>query len=133
MKYCERCTKVLTNKQTRYCSNKCQRSAASELVVEMWLGGADVGYTGKAVQIKKAIRRYLLEQAKNACSLCGWDRLHPVDGRPLVEVDHIDGDALNCSPENLRVLCPNCHSMTPTFRARNTQSTRVRKTVALPD
>ena len=49
-----------------------------------------------------------------------------IDGKPLVEVDHINGDASNCKEENLRVLCPNCHSMTPTFRARNKTSARNR-------
>lgn len=41
-------------------------------------------------------------------------------GRPItLQVDHIDGDRLNNLMENLRFLCPNCHSQTPTFSGRN--------------
>ena len=40
--------------------------------------------------------------------------------KPLtLEVDHIDGDNSNNELTNLRVLCPNCHSQTPTWRGRN--------------
>lgn len=48
------------------------------------------------------------------CSLCG---LGPEwRGMPLVlQVDHIDGDHLNNLVENLRFICPNCHSQTDTF------------------
>ena len=36
-----------------------------------------------------------------------------------LEVDHKDGNASNNSPDNLRLLCPNCHAITPTWKARN--------------
>lgn len=60
-----------------------------------------------------------------ACEECGWDIRHS-DGSILTEIDHIDGDAENCRPSNLRILCPNCHALTPTFRARNSKSKRIR-------
>jgi 5-methylcytosine-specific restriction endonuclease McrA len=36
-----------------------------------------------------------------------------------LELDHIDGDRANNVLENLRLLCPNCHALTPTYRGRN--------------
>jgi predicted HNH restriction endonuclease len=40
-------------------------------------------------------------------------------GRALaLEVDHVDGDWRNNRRENLRLLCPNCHSTTGTYRGR---------------
>jgi predicted HNH restriction endonuclease len=36
-----------------------------------------------------------------------------------VEVEHIDGNWRNNQPSNLTLLCPNCHSLTPTYRALN--------------
>ena len=42
------------------------------------------------------------------------------NGRRLIlHVDHIDGRFWDCRPENLRFLCPNCHSQTPTYAGRN--------------
>ena len=40
-------------------------------------------------------------------------------GHVPLEIDHIDGDAENNIETNLRVLCPNCHSLTPHFRNLN--------------
>jgi 5-methylcytosine-specific restriction endonuclease McrA len=36
-----------------------------------------------------------------------------------LEVDHRDGDRLNNELSNLRLLCPNCHALTPTYRGKN--------------
>jgi len=68
----------------------------------------------------------VLKRAGHACEVCGWNELHPNDGRVLIEVDHVDGNATNTHPDNLRALCPNHHAMTPTFRRRNRTSRRKR-------
>ena len=48
------------------------------------------------------------------CERCG---LTEWLGKPInLEVHHEDGDRLNNSLDNLRLLCPNCHSYTPNFR-----------------
>ncbi|MEX2398487.1 MAG: HNH endonuclease [Candidatus Saccharimonadales bacterium] len=57
------------------------------------------------------------------CELCGWDK-RSIDGRTPVELDHINGDRYDNRLENLRVLCPNCHSLQPTHRGRNMKSCR---------
>ena len=50
------------------------------------------------------------------CEECGIDEWN---GLPIVlELDHINGDNSDNSLENLKILCPNCHSQTPTFRGR---------------
>ncbi|AWK08853.1 HNH endonuclease signature motif containing protein [Streptomyces spongiicola] len=64
------------------------------------------------------LRRALLEWGMSErCALCGME---PVwHGRRLpLEIDHIDGDWRNNRAENLRFLCPNCHSTTDTYRGR---------------
>jgi hypothetical protein len=52
------------------------------------------------------------------CELCGWSHKAP-DGRLPLELDHINGDRHDNRLENLRILCPNCHSLQPTHRGRN--------------
>jgi 5-methylcytosine-specific restriction endonuclease McrA len=52
------------------------------------------------------------------CELCGWKKVSN-DGRLPLELDHINGDSMDNRLENLRVLCPNCHSLQPTHRGMN--------------
>ncbi|KKQ13143.1 MAG: hypothetical protein US27_C0015G0001, partial [Candidatus Moranbacteria bacterium GW2011_GWF1_36_78] len=49
---------------------------------------------------------------------CGWHKVSK-DGRLPLELDHINGDSKDNRIKNLRVLCPNCHSLKPTHRGRN--------------
>lgn len=54
---------------------------------------------------------------QNKCELCGIDSWCD---RPIVcELDHINGICSDHRLENLRIICPNCHSQTPTFRGKN--------------
>ena len=52
------------------------------------------------------------------CEECGWEKTSP-DGRLPLELDHINGDRNDNRLENLRVLCPNCHSLKSTHRGKN--------------
>ena len=89
-----------------------------------WLAGGSA-VRGVSLQMKRGIREYLLSNAKHKCQKCGWGKRHPQDGRTTLHIHHIDGDAHNSNPNNLSVLCPNCHSLTDNHGARNKLSARV--------
>jgi 5-methylcytosine-specific restriction endonuclease McrA len=58
------------------------------------------------------------------CSMCG---INEWQGHKLsLDLDHIDGDTFNNDLENLRYLCPNCHSTTPTYRGRNINTGKIK-------
>ena len=67
-------------------------------------------------RVKKA--SFLHGLKKPECELCGWAQ-KSIDGRIPIELDHINGDHSDNRLENLRILCPNCHSLQPTHRGRN--------------
>lgn len=74
---------------------------------------------GSKVQSYKLKLRLYEEGLKKAeCELCGWSQISP-DGRIPLELDHINGNHKDNRLVNLRVLCPNCHSLQLTHRGKN--------------
>jgi hypothetical protein len=95
--------------------------------IQRWLRGEEKGWVGKGCSVSTFIRRFLFEQNHYRCQECGWDKIHPLTKRVPLQIDHIDGNAKNCGPDNLRLLCPNCHSLTPTFGRLNKVSVRTHR------
>ena len=58
---------------------------------------------------------------KHECESCGLSEW--MDNPIPIELDHINGQCYDHRLENLRVLCPNCHAMTDTYRGKNTKLT----------
>ena len=74
---------------------------------------------GSIVQSYKLKKRlYEAGLKRPQCEMCGWAKLSP-DGRIPLELDHMNGDRTDNRIENLRILCPNCHSLQPTHRGLN--------------
>lgn len=69
------------------------------------------------------LRRALTEVGvEYRCGECGL--LPEWNGRSLtLQVDHLDSNFLDCRVGNLRFLCPNCHTQTPSYARGSTQRT----------
>ena len=62
-------------------------------------------------------KRKIFKEQGNCCLFC---KIKDWMGKKLTfELDHIDGDKVNNKRENLRVLCPNCHAQTDTWKGKN--------------
>lgn len=85
---------------------------------------ANAGREFKAFQdltSKASIRTRLIELRGRQCESCL--RTHWLGKLITLEVDHIDGNNRNNEESNLKLLCPNCHSQTPTWRNRKRVNT----------
>lgn len=113
---CPNCNVKLSNHQKTYCSNKCQGEYQYKIEIKPRF---DLG----AIQDRNTLRRILNKENGSKCSIC---LIEDWNNAPIVfEVDHINGDASNNLPENLRLVCPNCHSQTEFYKGRNRGNGRI--------
>lgn len=113
--HCIFCKKDISNKyciNAKYCSRACRINFLYKDYIEKWKRGEVDG--GKN-WISGYIRKYIVNKYQNKCAECGWAKINKTTGKIPLQIDHIDGNYLNNSEHNLILLCPNCHSLTPTF------------------
>jgi predicted RNA-binding Zn-ribbon protein involved in translation (DUF1610 family) len=115
--YCLNCG-VSIPSRNKYCSIKCQADFQYKEYIQKWKDGIENGVRGEYL-ISRHIRKYLMDKFNNKCSKCGWGETNPYTGNVPLEVHHKDGDYTNNSEDNLDLLCPNCHSLTETYKAAN--------------
>jgi 5-methylcytosine-specific restriction endonuclease McrA len=109
----------------KFCSKVCEEEYKLVLsqneyeeYIRRWLVGAETGTMSDGSTNRK-IRRWFMEKHGGKCSECGWSKTNQTTGTIPLNLDHIDGDSRNNKPDNLRLLCPNCHSLTPTYGSLN--------------
>lgn len=115
---CLSCGKEVSRPEKVYCNNVCQGDYNWKKYIGRWQAGLESGNISIG-HLSSHVRRYLIVKYGERCSQCGWAERNPVTGRVSVTVDHIDGDWQNNREDNLRLLCPNCHSLTPTYQGLN--------------
>ena len=92
-----------------YCSNKCQGQDRLLDSIERAKQGL--------VNERPTLRKVLAHLHGYNCAVC---LISEWNSKPItLQVDHINGLATNNNIENLRLICPNCHSQSSTFGGRN--------------
>lgn len=88
-----------------YCSHRCQQDKRILKIME----GSDINPWNAKTYLKRFVKYECSE-----CDISEWN------GKPLtLQMDHIDGDLTNNKKENIRWLCPNCHTQTETWGVKN--------------
>jgi hypothetical protein len=124
--FCINCNNELTNRQNKYCSSKCHSDYKYNLVIEKWINGDFDGLSGE-YGTSKYIKKFLIKKHGEKCMECEWDERNLFTGNIPIELEHIDGNYTNNKEENLKLLCPNCHSLTKTYKGANKGKGRNRK------
>ncbi|MGB7338353.1 MAG: HNH endonuclease signature motif containing protein, partial [Phototrophicaceae bacterium] len=109
---CAHCEGVKETRQNKYCNSCIEANVYSNKIHDTELARMD-----------STRRRILLETREYKCEICG---LSEWLNQPIpLELDHIDGDPDNNVESNLRLICPNCHALTDTYKGANSgNSTR---------
>lgn len=89
------------------------KPSGNKIPLEEILSGKHPQYQSNKLRLRLLSEKIFEHKCTN-CGLSEWLN-NPI---PL-ELEHIDGNSSNNKLDNLTMLCPNCHSLTPTFRGRN--------------
>jgi 5-methylcytosine-specific restriction endonuclease McrA len=103
--HCNKLKPVSRSSFNKYCSAQCQQDYQRSQI------------DFKDYKRDRTRRLYLIRHRGHQCECCKnteWNN----QSIPL-EIDHIDGNHQNNVLENVRLLCPNCHAQTPTYKNRN--------------
>lgn len=100
----------------------CTKSHANRITGEFANKFTKNSTTGNCHIVKSIKQHDLIPH--NCCYNCGltdW-----LGGKLILELDHINGDNTDNRLENLRFLCPNCHSQTENYKGRNINSGKLK-------
>lgn len=109
---CQNCNRdmIKTGGRTtkyKYCNLSCQHEFQMNERIS----------SGKASN--KTLKLFLIKKYGEKCMDCGWCEINRTSKKVPIELEHIDGNSLNNLLDNLKLLCPNCHSLTSTYKGLN--------------
>ncbi len=106
---CAYCGIVLDRTDRKYCNAKCSGAATHARVIDHWKHTGIIG--------SRPLKVYLARVYGSKCTECG---ISSWNGKSLtLELEHRNGNSEDNSEENVCLLCPNCHSQTSTYKAKN--------------
>jgi hypothetical protein len=106
---CNKTKVIKKNSSGKFCDTNCQQSYLwkEKHIPNIISGAYNVG------SHQRTLTRFVKERDGEKCNICG---LTEWLGQLIIfDLDHIDGNHGNNLPDNLRLLCPNCHRQTPTW------------------
>lgn len=115
---CGECGKEVSRNDSKFCSRECNSKNKYDSYIERWLKGEENGIRG-GIATSYRIHKYIVQRDGEKCRECGWAKVNEFTGKIPLRLDHIDGNWKNNHPTNLRLLCPNCDSLTSTYCALN--------------
>ena len=126
---CPICGKEPERSYYKYCSNSCQQEYQHRSYIKKWKDG-EVNGLQSIGTVNAYIKKYLRRKFENKCYLCGWSKVNQKSGIVPLVADHIDGNWRNNIEVNLRLLCPNCDSLTSTYAALNKGNGRKNRVIS---
>lgn len=119
IKICENCNNDFKinsrnfskHKFRKFCSTKCHTEYEEKIKFEYVENNKSVS--------SRVVKVYLIKKYGEKCMECGWCENNKTSNKIPIELEHIDGNSENNNLDNLKLLCPNCHSLTPTYKALN--------------
>lgn len=109
---CLNCNNTIHKFGKKFCSIDCSNTYKKKYNLNKIENG-DTSLT------TNSYKKYLIEKNGECCSRCGWSEVNPYSGNIPIELEHIDGNSDNNNLDNLELLCPNCHSLTKTYKGLN--------------
>lgn len=104
---CSFCQKETHNK--KFCNKDCEINFRKDRTEQR----INEGFKVK----DKTFKSYLINKKGHRCEMCGFSEW---GGKPILLIlDHIDGNSQNIALDNLRLICSNCDTLTPTYKGRN--------------
>lgn len=108
---CPHCGNPVKNAASTYCSQECSTTAREQDRTSKYLSGIDRKVTNRWLY------GFLVRTRGNKCSICS---IESWNDKPIrLEVEHINGNSEDNDPENVCLICPNCHSQTDTYKGKN--------------
>jgi len=80
-------------------------------------------FNGNKIKSNQQLKKNIIKEGKlvNKCAICNLEAIW--NNKPLVlQLDHINGNNFDDRIDNLRLLCPNCHTQTDTYTGRNVKN-----------